>query len=185
MKKESILPLHLIFWIFLVAGCTFGGGLAIIGILQEELVKKRKAIPKEKFLTYYSLSKLVPTGTQTALAISLGNYLAGLRGAIVAAAGLLTPVFVSTLALTIVFLYFQTGPAVEILPRALLPAALAIVFTAAISLAGPSFGKKRELILAIVAFAAAAFLKIPPAIVLIAGGVLGIFILKNAKVGEE
>lgn len=185
MKAKKDLGIWTIFRIFLTAGLTFGGGLAIAGILQEELIKKRQAISKEKFLTYYSLSKLTPTGTQTALAVSLGNYLAGLKGAVVAAAGLLTPVFVSTLVLTIVFLYFQTGPAIEILPKAVLPAALAVIFTAAIGLSEPSFRKVRELVLAIAAFAAAAFLKIPPGVVLIAGGVLGIFILKNVKVRDE
>ena len=185
MDQKNGLGTWVIFRIFLIAGLTFGGGLAIAGILQEELIKKRRVISKEKFLTYYSLSKLTPTGTQTALAVSLGNYLAGLKGAIVAAAGRLTPVFVSTLVLTIIFLYFQTGPASEILPKAILPAALAVIFTAAISLSDPSFKKIRELTLAAAAFAAAAFLKLPPGAVLIAGGILGIFILKSVKVEEE
>lgn len=179
MEKSKNPHLNSIFWIFFTAGLTFGGGLAIVGILQEELIQKRKVISKEKFLTYYSLSRLVPTGTQTALAISLGNYFAGLGGSAVAAAGLLTPVFVLTIILTIVFLSFQTGPAVEILPKAILPAALAIIFTAAYELAKPSFGKPLELVVAIAAFSTAAFLKVPPALVLIAGGIVGMFIFRD------
>lgn len=171
----------MIFWVFLVAGLTFGGGLAIIGVLQQELIKKRKVITKEKFLTYYSLSRLVPTGTQTALAISLGNYLAGLRGAVAAACGLLAPAFILTIALTIIFLRFHMGAATEILPKAIMPAALAIIFTGVLSLAGPSFKKPLELAVAVAAFAVAAFLKIPPVAVLILGGFLGIFIFRGGS----
>ena len=45
-----------LFLIFLKAGFAFGGGLAILAILDEELVRKRQAVAREDLLKTYARS---------------------------------------------------------------------------------------------------------------------------------
>src|SRR5215467_5528358 len=82
-----------IFVIFLKAGLAFGGGLSILAMLEDELVRRRKVISRDEFLTMYVLGKIVPSGTMTALAVGLGRRLGGGWGTIVALLGLNLPAF--------------------------------------------------------------------------------------------
>lgn len=182
---DGALGLLGLFRIFLMAGLTFGGGLAIVAVLERELVRDRRAISRDEFLTYYALARVVPTGTQTALAISLGNHFAGVRGAIVAAAGLLTPVFVTTVGLTVLFSLVQSTAVVDVLPRTVLPAALALIAVGAISLSQDTIGLNKETALALAGFLAAALLDVQPGIVLLLGGLVGILLFSRRDEGGK
>ena len=148
-RRVSLVDL---FRIFVMGGLAFGGGLAIITVLERELITKRQAIDRQDFLTYYALARVVPTGTQTALAVSLGNHFAGIKGSIVAVAGLLTPVFVSTVALTALFVHGTTGEVMTLLPATVLPAALSLIVVGAVSMSRGLVGFKVETALAVAAF---------------------------------
>lgn len=58
-------------------GLAFGGGVGILAVLEEELVTRRGAISRENFLTYYGISRIVPSGSMTALAVAFGYGLGG------------------------------------------------------------------------------------------------------------
>lgn len=178
-SDRPTISLATLFRIFLMAGLTFGGGLAIVAVLERELIRKRNAIARDDFLTYYALARVVPTGTHTALAVSLGNHFAGLGGAVVAMAGLLTPVIVATIALVVALTSFESATAMEVLPRTVLPAAMALIAVGAVSLSRDQVGLKRETLLAAAALLAALFLDVSPGILLLIGGLVGILVFRN------
>ena len=60
------LSLGQVFKIFFKAGCAFGGGLGVLGLLQEELVTLRRILPDKELLTLWSIGRLMPSGTMTA-----------------------------------------------------------------------------------------------------------------------
>ncbi|HXM48394.1 MAG TPA: chromate transporter [Pyrinomonadaceae bacterium] len=171
-----------LFSIFFKAGLAFGGGLGILAVLQEELVDKRRAVTKEEFLTIYGIGRIVPSGTMTALAVAYGYKFGGLSGTVIALTALSLPVFVLTIALTIAYHYLRNSRLFDLLPVTIMPAALALIVVAALKLGKDIFRPSRELIFAVIAFALALFLRLNPAIILMAGGVLGAFVLpKNKK----
>jgi len=172
-----------LFSIFLRAGLAFGGGLGILAVLEEELVDKRRAVTKEEFLTIYGIGRIVPSGTMTALAVAYGYKFGGLPGTVIALAALSLPVFVLTIALTIAYHYLRNSRLFDLLPVTIIPAALALIVVAALKLGKDVFRPSRELILAGVAFALALFLRLNPALILLAGGVVGAFAWQ--KVEEE
>jgi len=172
-----------LFSIFLRAGLAFGGGLGILAVLEKELVGKRRAVTGEEFLTIYGLGRIVPSGTMTALAVAYGYKFAGLSGTVIALTALSLPVFVLTIALTIAYHYLRNSRLFDLLPVTIMPAALALIAVAALKLGKDVFRPSRELIIAGVAFALALFLRLNPALILLAGGVLGAFVLQ--KVEEE
>ena len=120
----------------------------------------------------------------TALAVAYGYKFGGLWGTLIALAGLSLPVFVLTIALTIAYHYLRSSRLFDLLPITIMPAALALIAVAALKLGKDVFRPSRELIVAAVAFALALFLRLNPALILLAGGVLGAFALQKVEEGK-
>jgi len=173
-----------LFSIFLKAGLAFGGGLGILAVLEEELVGKRRAVTREEFLTIYGLGRIVPSGTMTALAVAYGYKFGGLPGTVIALGALSLPAFVLTIALTIAYHYLRNSRLFDLLPVTIMPAALALIIVAALKLGKDVFRPSRELVVAGVAFALALFLRLNPALILVAGGVLGAFAFRKVEEGN-
>jgi chromate transporter len=172
-----------LFLIFLKAGLAFGGGLGILAVLEDELVGKRRVVSKEEFLTIYGIGRVVPSGTMTALAVAYGYKFGGMSGTVIALAALALPAFVLTVALTIAYRYLRDSRLFDLLPVTIMPAALGLIVVAALKLGKDVFRPSLELVIAGAAFVFALFLRLNPALVLLAGGVLGALVLKD--VGEQ
>jgi chromate transporter len=170
-----------LFSIFLKAGLAFGGGLGILAVLEDELVDKRRAVTKEEFLTIYGIGRIVPSGTMTALAVAYGYQFCGMSGTVIALTALSLPVFVLTIALTIAYHYLRNSRLFDLLPVIVMPAALALIVVAALKLGKDVFRPSRELLIACAAFALALFLRLNPALILLAGGPLGAFALQKVE----
>ena len=174
-----------LFSIFFKAGLAFGGGLGILAVLEEELVDKRRAVTKEEFLTIYGMGRIVPSGTMTALAVAYGYKFGGMWGTVIALTALVLPAFVLTVALTIAYRYLRDSRLFQLLPVTIMPAALALIVAAALKLGKDVFRPSRELVLAGAAFALALFLRLNPALLLLAGGVIGALFLRDVDETEE
>lgn len=167
------MTLRQLFATFLKAGLAFGGGLGILAVLEDELVRRHRAIDQEEFLALYGLGRIVPSGTMTALAVAFGHRLAGLRGTVVALAALSLPAFVLTVVLTAAYTAVRDGPLLDLLPVTILPAALALVVAAGLRLGRRVLTVGSEPVIAAAAFAGSLLLGLNPALLLVIGGVAG------------
>jgi len=174
-----------LFSIFFKAGMAFGGGLGILAVLEEELVSKRRAVSRDEFLAIYGIGRVVPSGTMTALAVAYGYKFGGLSGTVVALAALSLPVFVLTIVLTIAYHYLRNSRIFDLFPVTIMPAALALIIIAALRLGKDVFRLSHELVIAGAAFALALFLKLNPALILLAGGALGAFVLQKNEEAND
>src|SRR5689334_878408 len=104
-------------------------------VLQDELVRKRQALPRSEFMAIFGLARLVPSGSMTALAVAIGYRYRGLRGTLVVLAAMILPGFALTLGLTVIYTLLNNTPAFRVLNLTLMPAALAIVVVSAYGLA--------------------------------------------------
>jgi chromate transporter len=181
MSEEAAAPLTRkdLFSIFFKAGWAFGGGLGILAVLEDELVTRRGAVTREDFLSTYAIARIVPSGTMTALAVAYGYRFAGMPGTVLALVGLSLPAFVLTVALTIGYRYVRDSPAFDLLPVTIMPAALALIVVAALRLGKDVFRPSRELVLACAGFALALFAGMNAAVLLLAGGLIGVFIFRD------
>lgn len=86
--KEKLKTLAELFWVFLRVGAmTFGGGYAMLPILQRELVEKRKWVTDEDLTDYYAIGQCTPGIIALNVSTFIGRSKAGLLGAISAAIG--------------------------------------------------------------------------------------------------
>lgn len=174
-----------LFWIFFKAGWAFGGGLGILAVLEDELVTRRRAVTREEFLSTYAIARIVPSGTMTALAVAYGYRHAGMAGTVIALAALALPAFALTVALTVAYQHVRGSAAFELLPVTLMPAALALIVVAALRLGRDVFRPSRELVLACAGFALALFAGVNAAVLLLAGGAIGIFVFRGGNAGKD
>ena len=78
------LSLAQIFLVFFRAGWGFGGGLAVLAMLEEELVTRRRIMSRSDLITLWSIGRIVPCGTMTAVAVAIGYRLGRFPGSVAA-----------------------------------------------------------------------------------------------------
>lgn len=94
--------LHDIFLSFSKIGMfTFGGGWAMISIIEEEVVTRHNWIPRDEFLDQLAIAQSLPGILAVNMAISIGSKVRGAKGAVAAAIGAILPSFVIILAIAI------------------------------------------------------------------------------------
>lgn len=85
----------------------FGGPMAHIAMMDEDLVEKRKWASKEEFLEGLAVCNMLPGPASTQLGIYMGYLKGGLMGGVLAGIGFILPSFIIITLLS--FLYFSYG----------------------------------------------------------------------------
>ena len=84
--------------------CTFGGGYAMLPILQREVVEKRGWATEDELMDYYAIGQCTPGVIAVNTSTFIGYRLRGVPGAITATAGM---VFPSLVIITIIAAFIQ------------------------------------------------------------------------------
>ena len=120
---------------FLRLGCIgFGGPVAHVALLQQEVVQKRKWITADQFLEGFTISQAFPGPFSTQVAIYIGYRVHNIRGALIAGWAFILPAFVLMMALTWIYFRFGMVPAIQGVFYGMTPAVLAIIALSGYSL---------------------------------------------------
>ena len=105
MKIRSLLQLFISF--FKIGLFTFGGGYAMIPLIQKEASEKRKWIKEGEILDILAISESTPGPIAVNSATFIGYRVSGVLGAIVATFGLVLPSFCIILLISIFYESFR------------------------------------------------------------------------------
>lgn len=86
---------------FKIGAFTFGGGWAMISIIEREIVDKHHWIEREEFIDLLAISQAIPGILAVNIASSIGDRLRGMKGSIAASLGTILPSFLIILAIAI------------------------------------------------------------------------------------
>ncbi|MCH5239730.1 MAG: chromate transporter [Muribaculaceae bacterium] len=86
---------------FKIGAFTFGGGWAMISIIEREIVDKHQWIKREEFLDLLAVAQSLPGILAVNIATAVGDKIKGAKGSMVAAAGTILPSFLIILAIAI------------------------------------------------------------------------------------
>ena len=86
---------------FKIGAFTFGGGWAMISIIEREIVDRYHWIEREEFRDLLAIAQSLPGILAVNIATAVGDRIRGSRGSIVAAAGTILPSFLIILAIAI------------------------------------------------------------------------------------
>lgn len=92
MAKES-LYLRLFVSFFKIGAFTFGGGWAMISIIEREIVDKHHWLEREEFLDLLAVAQSLPGILAVNISVAVGDKLRGVKGSICAALGTILPSF--------------------------------------------------------------------------------------------
>ena len=97
---QEVKSLETLFFTFFKIGLfTFGGGYAMIAMLEEEFIQRRKWLDKDEFLDMAAIAESTPGPVAINSATYLGYKLAGVPGAATATVAVCLPSFPSLPAL--------------------------------------------------------------------------------------
>lgn len=86
---------------FKIGAFTFGGGWAMISIIEREIVDRHQWIPKNEFLDLLAIAQSLPGILAVNIAVAVGDRLRGGKGSAVAALGTIIPSFALILCIAI------------------------------------------------------------------------------------
>ncbi len=144
--------LGVFFAFFKIGSVTFGGGYAMLPILEEELSIKRKWTNREELLDYFAIGQSTPGIIAVNVATFVGYKRHGVIGGIFGTLGMVTP---SIIIITLIAAFLSNYTDYEIVQKAL--AGINIAVTAILTKVSWSFAKSAirkvfQLFIAIIAF---------------------------------
>lgn len=93
--------LQLFVTFFKIGAFTFGGGWAMISIIEREIVDKHHWLGKEEFLDLLAVAQSLPGILAVNISVAVGDKLRGVKGSVCAALGTILPSFMIILAIAI------------------------------------------------------------------------------------
>ncbi|MBR2327928.1 MAG: chromate transporter [Clostridia bacterium] len=171
-----------LFTTFLKIGAfTFGGGYAMIPLIQREVVEKHKWITDDDVLEIIAIAESTPGPIAINMATFVGSRTAGFWGSFFATLGVVLPSFLIILAISFLLREFQNIKAVQYAFMGIRAGVLALILKALWNM----YKKCKKNAVAYIAMAAAfilvAFLKINVVIVIVGCAVFGLITSFIAK----
>lgn len=125
-----------LFTIFAKIGAfTIGGGVAMIPLIEREIVDKNKWLSDEEFLDMISIAQSAPGLIAVNVAIFIGHKIGGLKGSIIATVGSVLPPFVIILLVAAAFTSVRGNETVEAIFKGIRPAVVALIAAPVIRMA--------------------------------------------------
>lgn len=172
-KSRAALLWDLFITFFKIGAFTIGGGLAMLPIIEREIVDNKQYISKEEIVDAFAISQSLPGVIAINSAFYIGYRIAGIAGAVVTAIGVILPSFISILAIAILF---DTVSGNVYVSKALtgIKAGVAGVIAVTVVRLGKSVIKDWfALILAVLAFAVTTWLDVSIVFIIAAGALAG------------
>jgi chromate transporter len=179
LPLNRLLELAKIFFRLGVIG--FGGPVAHIAMIEDEVVKRRQWLTQEHFLDLLGATNLIPGPNSTEMAIHIGYIYAGWLGLIIAGVCFILPAVLITGVFAWVYVNYGTLPQFSPLLYGIKPAVLAIILNAVFGLAKKSVKNQQLLIIAIAVGLINGLANINEVITLLLGGILGMIWLRNSN----
>lgn len=163
---------------------TFGGGYAMIPILEREVVTKRAWASNEELMDYYAVGQCTPGIIAVNTATFIGSKLAGTLGGIVATAGIVFPSLVIICVIAGILTNFADIPAVKSAFAGIRVCVCVLIFNAVVKLWKGSITDKGALALCLIISVLSVFLDISPVVYVIFCALAGILLTKLGVRGK-
>lgn len=156
--------------------CTFGGGYAMLPILQLEVVEKRAWAAEDELMNYYAIGQCTPGVIAVNTATFIGYKQRGIIGAVCATAGVVFPSLIIIITIAAFIQQFAHLTIVQNAFSGVRIAVCALVVQSVWKLAKKSVLDKPTALILLITFAAVAFFGISPMIMVILSGTAGILL---------
>ena len=171
---NSYLDLYLTF--ARIGVCTFGGGYAMLPILQREVVENRHWATEDELMDYYAIGQCTLGVIAVNTSTFIGYKTHGILGGIAATAGMITP---SLIIITIIAAFIQQFAHLAVVQHAFAGiriAVCALVLQSVWKMAKKGVVDVPTSVILLVTFAAVAFFGVSPVVMVVIAAAAGIII---------
>lgn len=161
-----------------VGGLTFGGGYAMLPMLQKEVVEKRHWAEEEEIMDYYAIGQCTPGIIAINVATFIGYKFRGVAGAISATAGMIFP---SLVIISIIAAFLQNFADIALVQHAFAGIRICVgvlILDAVMTMWKKGVKDKATLVIALAVLAGALLLDVSTVVFVIAAGLAGWLIKK-------
>ncbi|HBL41322.1 MAG TPA: chromate transporter [Ruminococcaceae bacterium] len=177
--------LRLFMSFFKIGAFTFGGGYAMLPMLERELVEERKWVKSEDLLDYFAVGQCTPGVIAVNTATLVGYKRGKVLGAVVATLGVVCPSVIIITVIAALLQNYADIPAVRHAFVGIRIAVCALITAAVIKLAKSNVKSLVQILLAVLAFVVVAILGASPVWVVIGASVAGLVLGKFGKKPKE
>jgi len=160
---------------FKIGAFTFGGGYAMIPLIEREVVDTKEWISKEEFTDILVISQSFPGALAVNSSLFIGYKIAGVVGAIVALLGAIVPSFLIILAVASSFSYFRDIPIVDNIFKGINAAVPVLVLIAVKSLSKSVKKSTVNMVIIAISVVSIAIFDVHPVIMIFLSALYGIF----------
>lgn len=177
MKYKTCLRLYASF--FKIGSLLFGGGLAMLPLLQREVVTKRQWCTEEEILDMYAIGQCTPGIIAVNTATYIGYKQAGITGSILGTLGLITPSLVIICLIASLLQNFLHIPAILHALSGIRIVVCAMMIQTVVTMAKKGITDKAGAILFVCAFSLTCFTPVPTAVIIILAGIAGVLLCRK------
>ncbi|APH03392.1 chromate transporter [Bacillus weihaiensis] len=178
MKNEWKLLVEIFFSFLKIGPVTFGGGYAMIPLIEREVVSRKKWVKVEDVTDVFAVAGSVPGAIAINSATFIGYRIAGIKGAIAAMLGVMLPTFFIVILLSISFLMFKDNPKIEAAFEGIRPAIVALIAVAAFKIGKSAIIDRTTFMTAGVTVLLLFVLNVHPILTIVCGATVGIVLVK-------
>lgn len=168
-----------------IGAVTFGGGYAMLPILQRELVEKREWVSEEELMDYFAIGQCTPGVIAVNTGTFVGYKVKGVIGGIVATLGVITPSIIIITIISAFISNFLEYESVQYAFNGIRICVCVLIFNAVLKLSKKALVDRWALILFAIVFAASLFFDVSTVILIIISGGLGFAIRKMMDKKEK
>ncbi len=181
IDKVQKVRLSDIFFTFAMVGLTgFGGGMAIVAMVERICVREKKWITSEEFMHGLAFGQILGPFSLNVCTFT-GHHLRGIRGGITAAFAFILPSFLLVSLLSWLYFTFHKLPQLQAALKGTNPVIIGLIVVVAIDMGRKQIKGWNGSLMALAAFGASIFLKLNAAWVLLAASAwsLGVSIYRR------
>lgn len=183
MKKNIYWELFLVF--FKIGAFTIGGGYAMVPLIKEALVDKKKWLSDEEFVDGLAIAQSAPGILAVNIAIITGEKIAGKFGTVAGTLGAILPSFLMILALATFMASVRDSKVFIAFFNGLKPVTVALIFISVIKMAKSTKINLKTAIFPIVVGFLVAFTPVSPIMVIIFVMIAGNIYFKHKDEKEK
>ncbi len=173
-KENKVVKLFDLFFTFTRVGLfTFGGGLAMMPMLQKELIDKKHWITEEDLIDYYAVGQSTPGIIAVNVATFVGYRQLGVFGGIIASLGIIFPSIVIIMLLAGTINSISEYPKVQSALKGINVAVAALLTSVIIKFAKKTIKNIWNVLFMLIAFVCIFVFKVPSFIIILVALVLG------------
>ena len=161
-----------------IGALTFGGGYAMIPMLEREVVNRHHWATEEELMDYYAVGQCTPGIIAVNVATFVGYKIAGNLGGVIATLGVVTPSLLIILLIASVLQNFADVPAVKSAFAGIRVCVSVLIFNAVLKLWKKAVVDKAALVLFLLVFLLSLFTDLSPVVFVVVCAAAGILLTR-------